>query len=103
MPNMFAAFTVPLWIPQSDLLRFAKAIYPYWKECRIERGGHRIIPTLNVSLTYRLTILHLTHSPSSTMSQISKTSPTFASGGMMSRRCTRLVPHKRPPQKSFCV
>ncbi|KAI9437906.1 enhancer of polycomb-like-domain-containing protein [Lactarius psammicola] len=47
-PDMFAAFTVPLWIPQPQhILRFAKAIYPYWKERRIERGGHRIIPTLN--------------------------------------------------------
>ncbi|KAI0300651.1 enhancer of polycomb-like-domain-containing protein [Multifurca ochricompacta] len=46
--DMFAAFTVPSWIPQPlQLLRFAKAVYPYWKERRIERGGHRIIPTLN--------------------------------------------------------
>ena len=55
---MFAAFTVPSWIPQPpQLLRFAKAIYPYWKERRIERGGHRIIPTLNVSGTHRRTSL----------------------------------------------
>ncbi|KAI0262080.1 enhancer of polycomb-like-domain-containing protein [Gloeopeniophorella convolvens] len=47
-PDMFATFTVPAWVPQPpQILRFAKAIYPYWKERRIERGGHRIIPTLN--------------------------------------------------------
>ncbi|KAF8495934.1 enhancer of polycomb-like-domain-containing protein [Russula emetica] len=47
-PDTFAAFIVPSWIPQPpQLLRFAKAIYPYWKERRVERGGHRIIPTLN--------------------------------------------------------
>ena len=49
--DTLAAFTVPSWIPQPpQLLRFAKAIYLYWKECRIERGGHRIILILNVSL-----------------------------------------------------
>ncbi|KAI0280469.1 hypothetical protein BGY98DRAFT_1095464 [Russula aff. rugulosa BPL654] len=47
-PDTFAAFIVPSWIPQPpQLLRFAKAIYPYWKERRVERVGHRIIPTLN--------------------------------------------------------
>lgn len=46
---MFAAFAVPAWIPQpAQLLRLAKAIYPHWRERRIERGGHRIIPALNV-------------------------------------------------------
>ncbi|KAH9020325.1 enhancer of polycomb-like-domain-containing protein [Lactarius pseudohatsudake] len=47
-PDMFAAFAAPLWIPPpQQLFRFAKVAYPYWKERRIERGGHRIIPTLN--------------------------------------------------------
>jgi enhancer of polycomb-like protein len=49
-PDTFAAFIVPSSIPQPpQLLRLAKVVYPYWKERRIERGGHRIIPTLNVS------------------------------------------------------
>lgn len=49
-PPMFAAYFVPLWIPPpAALLRAAKAVYPYWKERRIERNGHRIIPVLNVS------------------------------------------------------
>ncbi|KAF9483666.1 hypothetical protein BDN70DRAFT_799389 [Pholiota conissans] len=48
MPPMFATYTVPTWIPNpQNLLKIAKAVYPYWKERRIERGGHRIIPTLN--------------------------------------------------------
>ncbi|KAH0835627.1 enhancer of polycomb-like-domain-containing protein [Lanmaoa asiatica] len=47
-PSMFANFIVPTWIPPpAQLLRLAKAIYPYWRERRIERGGHRIIPVLN--------------------------------------------------------
>ncbi|KAF4622202.1 hypothetical protein D9613_009361 [Agrocybe pediades] len=46
--NMFATYTVPSWIPApAALLKIAKAVYPYWKERRLERGGHRIIPTLN--------------------------------------------------------
>ncbi|KAH9161676.1 hypothetical protein EDB89DRAFT_2156514 [Lactarius sanguifluus] len=69
-PDMFAAFAVPLWIPQpQQLLCFAKATYPYWKERRIERGGHRIIPTLNMSLTHRRTSLHLRHSRSTSSSE----------------------------------
>lgn len=60
-PDTFAAFTVPLWIPQPpQLLRFAKAIYPYWKERRVERSGHRIIPTLNVSQSDLRAVLLLT-------------------------------------------
>ncbi|KAG1850825.1 enhancer of polycomb-like-domain-containing protein [Suillus subalutaceus] len=46
--SMFATFTVPTWIPQPALLlRLAKVIYPYWRDRRIERKGHRIIPILN--------------------------------------------------------
>jgi enhancer of polycomb-like protein len=47
----FEAYTIPSWIPNpANLIRIARAVYPYWKERRIERGGHRIIPVLNVSL-----------------------------------------------------
>jgi enhancer of polycomb-like protein len=47
-PSMFASFTVPTWIPKPpQFLRIARTIYPYWKERRVERGGHRIIPSLN--------------------------------------------------------
>lgn len=49
-PSTFASFTVPPWIPPAaHVFRIARAIYPYWKERRLERGGHRIIPSLNVS------------------------------------------------------
>ncbi|KDQ53289.1 hypothetical protein JAAARDRAFT_137127 [Jaapia argillacea MUCL 33604] len=48
-PPFFAAFAVPQWTPPpQNLLSLAKAIYPYWKERRLERGGHRIIPVLNL-------------------------------------------------------
>jgi enhancer of polycomb-like protein len=70
-PDMIAAFTVLPWIPQpQQLLCFAKAIYPYWRERQIERGGHRIIPTLNVSLMLRHISLYLIHSRSSTTSRM---------------------------------
>ena len=49
-PATFATFTAPPWVPTpSQLTRIARIIYPYWRERRTERGGHRIIPTLNVS------------------------------------------------------
>ncbi|KAJ7746872.1 enhancer of polycomb-like-domain-containing protein [Mycena maculata] len=48
VPTDFAAFAVPSWIPPpSTLVRIARAIYPHWKERRLEREGHRIIPILN--------------------------------------------------------
>lgn len=31
------------------LLRMARACYPHWRDRRIEREGHRVIPALNVS------------------------------------------------------
>ncbi|EIW79222.1 hypothetical protein CONPUDRAFT_59856 [Coniophora puteana RWD-64-598 SS2] len=47
-PSLFATFTVPSWIPtSSSLLRIAKSVYPHWRERRMDRGGHRIIPPLN--------------------------------------------------------
>ncbi|KAK1224970.1 Enhancer of polycomb-like protein 1 [Marasmius sp. AFHP31] len=46
--SMFASHKTPSWLPSSaDLLQMAKMIYPYWKERRLERSGHSIIPTLN--------------------------------------------------------
>lgn len=46
--SVFANYSIPSWIPTpAALSRTAKTIYPYWKERRIERGGHRIIPILN--------------------------------------------------------
>ncbi|KZV72075.1 hypothetical protein PENSPDRAFT_684094 [Peniophora sp. CONT] len=47
-PATFAVFVVPSWVPQpAQLLRYAKTVYSYWRERRIERNGQRIIPVLN--------------------------------------------------------
>ncbi|KAF8647382.1 hypothetical protein AX16_006754 [Volvariella volvacea WC 439] len=51
-PTIFASYEVPSWVPQpAQLVRIAKAVYPHWKERRIERGGQRIIPALNFDET----------------------------------------------------
>ncbi|KAH9927133.1 enhancer of polycomb-like-domain-containing protein [Epithele typhae] len=48
-PDMFACYSAPSWIPApAQMLRFARLVYPYWRERRIERGGHRIIPAVNL-------------------------------------------------------
>lgn len=46
---MFALATLPSWVPSgSQLSKFAKAVYPHWSKRRQERGGHPIIPIVNV-------------------------------------------------------
>ncbi|KAI0360579.1 hypothetical protein OH77DRAFT_698921 [Trametes cingulata] len=51
-PEMFAVYQVPDWVPHpQQMLRYARVIYPYWRERRLERGGHRIIPTVNLDET----------------------------------------------------
>ncbi|KAG6862228.1 hypothetical protein C0995_002159 [Termitomyces sp. Mi166 len=48
-PATFASFSVPHWIPTpSYLVSIARIVYQYWRERRTERGGHRIIPILNL-------------------------------------------------------
>ncbi|KAI0722168.1 enhancer of polycomb-like-domain-containing protein [Cerioporus squamosus] len=48
-PDMFAVYSVPEWVPQPPQLhRLARIIYSYWRERRLERGGHRIIPAVNL-------------------------------------------------------
>ncbi|KAJ3473978.1 hypothetical protein NLI96_g12716 [Meripilus lineatus] len=50
--NMFALYAAPSWLPPSpQLLRLAKALYPHWRERRMERGGHPIIPVVNLDET----------------------------------------------------
>ncbi|KAF9519381.1 hypothetical protein BS47DRAFT_29976 [Hydnum rufescens UP504] len=47
-PSIFASFQVPSYCRDpSHLLRLARAIYPHWKERKIARQGHKIIPQLN--------------------------------------------------------
>lgn len=44
----FASLIVPEWVPESTkLLKIARVVYPHWKERRVDRNGHRIMPTLN--------------------------------------------------------
>ncbi|KAI0635269.1 enhancer of polycomb-like-domain-containing protein [Trametes polyzona] len=51
-PELFAVYQTPEWVPPpAQMLRFARVIYPYWRERRLERGGHRIIPTVNLDDT----------------------------------------------------
>ncbi|TRM59513.1 enhancer of polycomb-like-domain-containing protein, partial [Schizophyllum amplum] len=46
--KLFASYLVPAWAPPPpQLLKVARAIYPHWRHRREERGGHRIIPSLN--------------------------------------------------------
>ena len=48
-PSYFESYQVPKWIPSPpNLLKMARAVYPHWRQRREERGGHRIIPVLNV-------------------------------------------------------
>lgn len=50
----FVSFTPPSWLPSpTRLTQIARVIYPYWKERKLERGGRRIIPTVNVGAFYR--------------------------------------------------
>lgn len=47
-PSLFSSYTLPPWLPPPPRLSaLSQVVYPYWKERRIERGGHRIIPILN--------------------------------------------------------
>ncbi|THH09472.1 hypothetical protein EW145_g1997 [Phellinidium pouzarii] len=47
-PSFFATYMRPTDIPSPQtLVRMARAVYPYWRERKIEREGYRIIPTLN--------------------------------------------------------
>ena len=49
-PSTFALYNVPDWVPTpAHLTRLARVIYPHWRERRLERGGHPIIPAVNVS------------------------------------------------------
>ena len=61
LPATFATYVVPEWVPTpANLVRIARAIYPHWRERRIERGGHRIIPALNVNIFFIAVTLILT-------------------------------------------
>ncbi|KAG8904858.1 Enhancer of polycomb-like protein 1 [Tulasnella sp. 403] len=47
-PHFFASYVAPRFVPSpATLLRYARTIYPHWRERKLERGGRRIIPQLN--------------------------------------------------------
>jgi enhancer of polycomb-like protein len=53
--SLFSAYELPSWIPPpAQLVKLARAVYPYWKERRIEREGHRVLPAVNVSVIHCL-------------------------------------------------
>jgi enhancer of polycomb-like protein len=88
-PSMFADFITPSWLPApAHLLRLARVVYPHWRERRLEAGGKRIIPTVNVR-HLPFDFLPLSHIPSSTR-QIPGTSRTSVSEGEKSRLSARL-------------
>ncbi|EJD52586.1 hypothetical protein AURDEDRAFT_158321 [Auricularia subglabra TFB-10046 SS5] len=46
--ELFSAYTVPEGVPDSTrLVELARCLYPHWRQRRIMRGGHRIIPQLS--------------------------------------------------------
>lgn len=101
--SSFAAFNVPTWIPPpAQLSRIARVVYPYWKERRIERGGHRIIPTLNVRNTADLWLPGPDYPDRREMKPIPSTSRTYASGAAKSRQSVRQGRRRLPlPTNSF--
>ena len=61
-PSMFADFITPSWLPApAHLLRLARVVYPHWRERRLEAGGKRIIPTVNVCPPLSISYPSLTH------------------------------------------
>ncbi|KAG9025770.1 Enhancer of polycomb-like protein 1 [Tulasnella sp. JGI-2019a] len=51
-PHLFPSFTVPSSVPEPlTLYNYARIIYPYWRERKMDRGGRRIIPQLNYDET----------------------------------------------------
>lgn len=59
--SFFAAYAVPKNIPPPEqLLPMAQLIYPHWRVRRMERGGLRVIPQLNVRPPLSRNLLTLT-------------------------------------------
>ncbi|EJT98699.1 hypothetical protein DACRYDRAFT_110602 [Dacryopinax primogenitus] len=48
----FATYEVPSTVPKPERLwSLVRTLYPFWKEQRLARGGHRIVPQLNTDET----------------------------------------------------
>ncbi|KAF8479466.1 enhancer of polycomb-like-domain-containing protein [Gautieria morchelliformis] len=47
-PATFATYTVPSSVPPPErLVAIARAVYPYWRERKVEREGKRVVPQLD--------------------------------------------------------
>ena len=102
-PSVFATFIPPSWIPEPQtLLRIAKTVYPHWKERRIDRGGHRIIPTLNVSYHFHPSFHDLSEFGRVT-SLIPSMNHTSVSEEEKSKRSAKQGRHKRHPPINLFV
>jgi enhancer of polycomb-like protein len=101
-PSIFTTFTVPPWVPTpSQLTRIARVIYPYWRERRTERGGHRIISVLNVSCCCTILCPRLTFLRSS-MKLTRRMNPIYASDAAKLKQSAKpVLPRSLPPISSF--
>ena len=53
----FSSYTIPELVSQpAHILRLARCVFDHWRERRLERGGSRIMPQLNVSLHWYLSM-----------------------------------------------
>lgn len=51
-PSLFANFAIPADIPNPEkMVQLAGAIYPWWRERRMNRNGQRIVPQLHVCIS----------------------------------------------------
>lgn len=97
-PNMFAVYSVPSWIPPPpQMARYARIIYPYWRERRQERDGHRIIPIVNVSPTY----LFVSRGTNSGTTQLDESDTRNESYICFRRREIKAVRKTRASQTSY--
>ena len=98
---MFSIFTVITWTPQPpQMLKFAIAIYPCWKEQRIERGGHPIILVVNVSTLSLISVIAILNASCdhSSTKPIPRMSHTFASDEEKAKLFARLALSRSPHQ-----
>jgi hypothetical protein len=102
-PTVFTTYTPPSWIPEPQaLLRIAMAVYPHWKERRVDRGGHRIIPTLNVRcLLSQTSMTYLCFDRVTSL--IPLMNPTSVSEEEKSKRSAKQGHHKRHPPTNLFV
>jgi hypothetical protein len=101
-PSVFAAFAIPSWIPPStQLVKLARTVYPHWKERRVDREGHRIIPAVNVC-TFSTLPWPSTDRDISLTRLTPRMSPTSAFVGARSRVSAKLARRRYRTRTSFC-